>query len=50
MAPKLVAPEISVRLQLNSSAIGLTKMVNMEMAEAALANSMPPATATMNQP
>ena len=50
MAPKLVTAEISVRLQPNSSVKGFTKMVRIPMAEAALANSVPPEAATISQP
>ena len=50
MAPAVVAPAICVRPQPNSSAMGTTKMVRMEMAEAALAKEMPPAAAATTQP
>jgi hypothetical protein len=50
MAPTLVTAEISVRLQPNSSVKGITKIVRMPMAVAALANSIPPEAATISQP
>ena len=42
IAPSVVAPAISVRPQPNSSDIGTTKIVRMDMADAALANPMLP--------
>ena len=42
IAPRVVAPAISVRPQPNSSDIGTTNMVRMDMADAALANPMLP--------
>jgi len=50
IAPKLVAPENSVRLQPNSSVIGMTNIVRIAMAEAALANSAAAAAPATNQP
>ena len=42
IAPAVVAPAISVRPHPNSSDIGATNMVRMDMADAALANPMLP--------
>ena len=50
IAPTVVAPAISARPQPNSSERGTTKMVRIEMAEAALANPMPPVAAVTTQP
>jgi hypothetical protein len=50
MAPTLVAPEISVRLQPNSSVIGMTKKVKTVMEEAAFPNSAAPAAIATNHP
>mgnify|MGYP001201876757 CR=1 FL=1 len=49
-APRLAAAEISVRLQPNSSLIGITNMVSMEIAVPALANSIAPAANVIHQP
>ncbi len=50
MAPRVVAPAISVRPQPNSSDMGTTNIVRMEMADAALANPMLPDAPATTQP
>ena len=50
IAPTVVAPAIAVRLQPNSSDMGTTNMVRMEIAEAALEKPMAPAAPATIQP